>query len=104
MPLHDFKCANGHVHEELLSIHWKSEESMPCTECDKPSFRVFLTPPRIDWAGMAQGDNAGPEFVARFDKVHQDKAEKERRCWNEHGDYGAGTDTVMPRQPGEDPL
>ena len=101
MPLHDFQCADGHVHEELVKADIKQRE---CPECGQPAKRVFLVPPKIDWYGMAQGANAGPEFLARFDKNHRDKAEKERKSWNEHGDYGPGYSDSIPRQDGEPEL
>ncbi len=100
MPLHDYQCKAGHVVEHLVTIHdYKDERT--CEDCGQPAKLVFLTPPKIDWAGMAMGASAGPEFIDRFEKVHKDQAEKERKCWNEHGDYGSDAVRTMDRQPDE---
>ena len=99
MPLKDFKCSQGHVHDALVNIHIKYDW---CPECGEFARMVFLKPPRLDWASMAQGANAGPEFIDRFDRIHKEKKEKEDRSWKEHGDYGSGYSDIMPRQPGED--
>ncbi len=103
MPIHDFICDDGHVHDALVKVS-EIDNQRVCPTCGEPSKRTFLKAPRIDWYGMAMGDNAGPEFLDRFARNHEKKAEKERKCWNEHGDYGPGADTVMPRQPGEKAL
>ena len=99
MPLKDFECGAGHVHDALVKPDIQEHE---CPECGDTAHMVFLTPPRIDWASMAQGDNAGPEFIERFDRIHRKQKEKEERSWKEHGDYGPGYSDIMSRQPGED--
>lgn len=47
---------------------------------------MWLTAPKLDWSGMAQGENAGPEFIDRFEKSHRKRAEQERKHQQEHGD------------------
>ena len=87
MIVHDFRCAVGHVTE-----HWVSSgtESVSCSVCSEPAQRVFLTAPKLDWAGMAQGANAGPEFIDRFEKVHAKEKARQEKTYSEHGDYGPG--------------
>jgi len=87
MILHDFQCASGHVSEHFV----RSEETtVSCPQCSHPAQRVFLSPPKLDWAGMAMGPNAGPEFVDRFARVHKEETERQGRTLKEHGDYGPG--------------
>ena len=100
MPLHDFQCTDGHVHDALVKVS-EIDDLRECPECGNPSRRVFLKAPRLDWYGMALGPHAGPEFKDRFDRNHRERKEKEIKSWNTHGDYGTGVDTVMPRQKGE---
>lgn len=89
MPIHDFRCPDGHVHEALVK-HGVNERV--CPDCGKQAEKKFLTAPKLDWMGMAQGENAGPEFVARFDKAHKKRREQEQNHKREHGDNlrGAG--------------
>lgn len=63
---------------------------VPCPDCGEPGKRVYLTPPKLDWAGMAQGESAGPEFIDRWEKVHKKETEKQEKALREHGDYGPG--------------
>lgn len=85
--IHDFRCANGHVHDAYVS---SGTTEVPCPQCREPAQRVFLRAPRLDWAGMAQGENAGPEFIDRFEKNHRKEKEKQEKSLREHGDYGPG--------------
>ncbi len=101
MPLKDFECASGHVHEEIVNVHTMDHD---CPECGQTAHMVFLKPSKLDWGRMAQGTSAGPEFIDRFDKIRRKQKDKEIRAWNTHGDYGPGVDTVLPRQPGEDKI
>jgi hypothetical protein len=39
---------------------------------------------------MAQGSNAGPEFVDRFDRVHKKEKARQEKILATHGDYGPG--------------
>ena len=89
MPLYDFRCGNGHVHEALTPV---GTESVECPDCREPAKQVWLTAPHLDWSGMAQGPNAGPEFVDRFEKSHKKRRELEEAHKREHGDNlrGAG--------------
>ena len=82
MPFKDFKCGNGHVHEELVTPSTMERE---CPECGELSLMTFLVPSKIDWYGMAMGESAGPEFTSRFDKNHQKQMEKELKHEKEHG-------------------
>jgi hypothetical protein len=47
---------------------------------------------------MAQGHNAGPEFVDRFEKIHRKEKARQEKTLREHGDYGPGYDP--PPSPG----
>ncbi len=82
MPLKDFKCDAGHIHDALVKPDIQEHE---CPECGETASMVFLTPSRIDWYNMAMGENAGPEFIARFDKNHRKQKEKEEKYEKEHG-------------------
>lgn len=42
MPLYDYKCANGHVFEELQS--WSADTVTDCKECDEPAKRQVSIP------------------------------------------------------------
>ena len=84
---HDFRCEQRHVHEHFIQSDITSVE---CPTCSAPSGRVFLQAPKIDWLGMAQGENAGPEFIDRFTKIHDRETERQTRTLEEHGDYGPG--------------
>lgn len=84
---HDFRCGAGHVTEHYVS---SEDTCVRCPQCSSPAQRVFLQAPRLDWAGMAQGENAGPEFIDRFEKVHKKEKERQERIHLEHGDYGPG--------------
>ena len=87
MIVHDFRCANGHVHEHYVS---RGTDTVPCSTCSEPASRVFLSAPKLDWAGMAQGENAGPEFIDRFEKNHRKETARQEAIHREHGDYGPG--------------
>ncbi len=89
MPLYDFRCANGHVSEHLVPV---GTSEVDCPECGEPAKQVWLTAPKLDWAGMAQGPNAGPEFIDRFEKSRKQRAKAEQKHKEEHGDAlrGAG--------------
>lgn len=89
MILHDFQCDSGHVSEHRVS---SDTTSVPCPACQNPARRVYLTPPKLDWEGMAQGENAGPEFIDRWDRVRRKETERQEKILREHGDYGPGYD------------
>lgn len=84
---HDYRCNERHVSEHYLK---RGVLSVQCPVCKKPAHRVFLQPPKLDWAGMAQGESAGPEFIDRFEKIHNKETERQKKCLEEHGDYGPG--------------
>jgi hypothetical protein len=85
--LHDFECEDGHLTEQFVS---SDTQIVPCERCPKPASRVYLRAPRLDWLGMAQGSNAGPEFVDRFDRVHKKEKARQEKILATHGDYGPG--------------
>lgn len=89
MPIHDFRCINGHVSDHLVR---QGVALVDCPFCDEKAEMVFLTPPKLDWAGMAQGENAGPEFVDRFERSRRERVNLEQQHVKEHGDAmrGAG--------------
>lgn len=83
--VYDFRCPSGHVTEELVPVGTREIE---CPICGEPARYVILSPAKLDWAGMAQGPNAGPEFIDRFERAHRAQKDKEERSLAEHGDYG----------------
>jgi len=85
MPIHDFRCPAGHVHDALVKF---DETSRECPECGNLAERVFLTGPRLNYLAMGTQENVSPEFQARFDKLHRDQKAKEEKSLKEHGDYG----------------
>lgn len=85
MPVFDFRCPEGHVHDALVKAGVKEQV---CPECGETAKQVWLSAPKLDWAGMAMGENAGPEFIARFEKSHKKRREQEERTLKEHGDRG----------------
>ncbi len=87
MILLDFECDEGHVTEHFIN---SDTSSTPCPVCGSPSHRVFLTPPHLDWTGLAMGENAGPEFVDRWAKRREKETKRQEKCFEEHGDYGPG--------------
>lgn len=89
MPLYDFRCANGHVHDAIVPVGTNEVE---CPECDETAKHVWLSAPKLDWSGMAQGENAGPEFIDRFAKSRRQRVKDEQKHKAEQGDAlrGAG--------------
>ncbi len=100
MPIHDFRCAAGHTHDELVKVS-EIDDPQACPECGEPATRIFLTPPKLDWAGMAQGENAGPEFVDRFEKNHKKQLEKELKHEKEHGLPSISNEEIASAQKSE---
>lgn len=89
MILHDFQCDCGHTFEDFVG---SQDTTAPCPNCKRPASRVYLRAPRLDWSRMAQGANAGPEFVDRFEKMHRKETARQEAILREHGDYGPGFD------------
>lgn len=89
MPIHDFRCQVGHVHDALVKSDVKQQV---CPECGDIAERVFLKAPSMDWSSMAMGASAGPEFIDRFEKSRKQRREQEKKHKAEHGDNlrGAG--------------
>jgi putative FmdB family regulatory protein len=89
MPIHDFRCPDGHVHDALVKLGVKEQL---CPACGKTAEQVFLKAPQLDWSNMAMGANAGPEFIDRFDRSRKQRREQEKAHKAEHGDNlrGAG--------------
>lgn len=90
MPIYDFRCNEGHT--STLLVPYEERLEQPCPECGQTAKQIWLTAPKLDWAGMAQGPNAGPEFVDRWEKSHKQRREQEEAHTREHGDKlrGAG--------------
>lgn len=85
MPVYDFRChACGHKHQGL--VPYSEKDNQVCPVCGGHSKHVWLSAPHLDWSGMAQGENAGPEFIDRFEKSHKKRAEQEKAYKREHGD------------------
>ena len=87
MPIHDFRCSKGHVHDALVKVS-EIDVSRECPECGNPAERVFLKVPKLNYLAMGAQKNVSPEFQEKFDKMHKDRKDKEEKCEREHGDYG----------------
>lgn len=85
--LHDFRCSDGHVHEEYVSSECTE---IPCLQpgCALLASRVFLVAPRVDWLSLGASPSASPEAINKFEKMHKEQKAKEEKCFKEHGDYG----------------
>jgi len=102
MILHDFKCEEcGEVEEHMCS---SGDEMSICDACGGHSHKIFLTTAKPHWLALAQGDNASPEAIDKFEKMHKQQKAKEEKSYDEHGDYGAapgssgGRDYGTPKQ------
>lgn len=86
MIMHDHRCKEcGSVTEALVQA---SVRSVSCQRCGGHATRVILKAPQPDWARLAMGDNASPEAIDRFERLHKQQREKEAETYKEHGDYG----------------
>lgn len=86
MILHDYRCRRcGHTEEHAVKPH---ETALPCTKCLGTAERVYLKAPSPDWLSLAQGENASPEAIDKFDRMHRQQTAKEEKSKREHGDYG----------------
>jgi hypothetical protein len=94
MPIHDFRCSEGHVHEALVSAETVSQH---CPECDNLAERVFLKGPRLNYLAMGAQKHVSPEFQDKFDKMHNEQKAKEEKSLEEHGDYGASHGYSKPQ-------
>ena len=90
MPIYEFECSV--CSHDWTNLKRLGEYEDPCPNCGNDGRKVIRTAPKLDWAGMAMGPNAGPEFVDRFDRSHRKRLEQEKRHAAEHGDdmRGAG--------------
>lgn len=83
--LFDFRCTKcEHVFEELVK---PGEYWTQCPRCGSNAQRQMSTP-RIDRTRIALTNNASPESIAHFERIHKQRTEKENRTFKEHGDYG----------------
>jgi len=80
MILFDFRCANGHVHEELVpSTYW----SVPCDQCNQPANRI-ITAVRSQLDGIS-GDF--PTASAKWEKRRESHMAQEKKNMERHGSY-----------------
>lgn len=88
MPLHDYRCSNLNCRQ--VSEHFVdwTQNIVECPQCGSEAARVFLVSAKPNWLALAQGENASPEAIERFDRMHRQQTEKETKCYEEHGDYG----------------
>lgn len=88
MPLHDYRCTScGAVTEHFVSGRTPAVE---CPKCASEATLVFLVCAKPAWLSLAQGENASPEAIDKFEKMHKQKADKEKKSLENHGDYGPG--------------
>lgn len=88
MPLHDFRCNScDAVAEHFVSGDTRTVE---CPVCGSDATLIFLTCAKPLWMSLAMGENASPEAIDKFEKMHKQKADKELKTKQEHGDYGPG--------------
>ena len=78
--LFDFRCANGHVHEELVPAEW---HSVPCDQCGYPANKV-ISPVRSRLDGIS-GDF--PTAADQWEKRRESHMKQERRNRERHGSY-----------------
>lgn len=93
MPIHDFKCPAGHIHDALVKHDVLTQE---CPECGNPAERVFLRAPQLNYLAMGAQENVSPEFQKRWDQMHRKQKAKEEKSLSEHGDYGASHGFAKP--------
>jgi hypothetical protein len=84
--LFDFECAEHGLFEDLVHPHIYEA---PCPKCNRNAQRQ-ISAPRIDHYHMALSPSASPESIAKFDRMHRERQEKETRSEAEHGDYQYG--------------
>ena len=41
MPLYEYRCVNGHIMQEVRSIHDDEPALITCTECNQPMHQVL---------------------------------------------------------------
>jgi hypothetical protein len=86
MILHDFRCVEcRHTEEHFVS---SDTQSVACERCGGHAGKIFLELAKPHWAALAQGDNASPEAINRFERIHKQQTAKENKSYKEHGDYG----------------
>jgi hypothetical protein len=78
--LFDFRCANGHTHEELVPEKWRS---VPCDQCDQPANRLIAAP-RAQLEGFS---GAFPSAADAWEKRRESHMRKEKRNVERHGTY-----------------
>jgi len=93
VPIHDFRCPAGHVHDALVKIE---EDCRECPECGNLAERVFLKGPKLNYLAMGAQENVSPEFQKKFDKMHSEQKAKEEKSLEAHGDYGASHGYAEP--------
>lgn len=93
MPIHDFRCDAGHIHDALVKADDLTRE---CPECGNLAKRVFLKTPTMSILTMGAQKHVSPEFQDKFDKMHRDQKAKEEKSLKEHGDYGPSHNYQKP--------
>ena len=85
MPLYDYRCPEGHIHEHLVP---SDVRTVKCDTCGEEAPRVYLTLAKPHWSALAQGDSASPEAISHFERAHKQQAAKEQKSLDNHDDYG----------------
>ena len=78
--LFDFRCANGHIHEELVPSDWRS---VPCDQCNQPANRLIAAP-HVQLEGIT---GAFPSAAAAWEKRRESHMAAERKNMERHGTY-----------------
>ena len=78
--LFDFRCANGHTHEELVPPEW---QSVPCDQCDQPANRI-ISPVRSQLEGIT---GSFPGAAMAWEKRRESHMAKEKKNMEKHGTY-----------------
>jgi putative FmdB family regulatory protein len=89
--LFDFRCTGcDRIFEDMVK---PSEYWTHCPHCSANAQRI-LSPVRIDRTRIALTENASPESVRHFDRIHKQRKAQEEKTYADHGDYGktAGSD------------
>ena len=91
MPIHDFRCSNGHETEDLVRV---GTDTVDCPICGEPANRVILRAPSIDYLKM--GVDSG--FPTCADKWADIQTKKNRGQMKD----SANTDNSAHRWRGEE--
>jgi len=92
MPTYEYTCPKC-AHECDIFAKVSERKNQECPECGNILEQRVRTPAQPHWSSLAMGESASPEAIKKFDKMHRERAERERKTKQEHGDYGKAPGT-----------